>query len=359
MVREPDFGESQNVEVMGDPHVVYLRYRLVPANAEFRAPPIDIDNEDFSIHVGPAGEGVPGPFAATATRPAGVESDQPPSAPDTEAVFTFKKHHPSERAARDAVRSFLEAWELDDALRVPGRPPRFEFELAGSLIVDRAPPPGRDATYVVAGDSNFYVSPTHEAAVVDQIPQPPAGFVAEARTRTLWSRWEPYLKREDTLPAAAYACLTYIETEFGPGGRDAADRLRVSRKLLRRINELTSRIGDESTARKFDLTPRRAHTPEEIAFLEAAVTLLIRRVGGGRRSRRSNDSSAPRRERRSDPVAWNGSDGTIQTIDFSQLIDLMRTEVGSAEEKARLDPNRPMPEPQLHLARGGGSKSWS
>lgn len=53
------------------------------------------------------------------------------------------------------------------------------------------------------------------------------------------------------------------------------------------------------------------------------------------------------------------SDGTIQTIDFSQLIELMRTEAEVAEEKALLDPNRPMPEPQLHLARGGGSKSWS
>lgn len=53
------------------------------------------------------------------------------------------------------------------------------------------------------------------------------------------------------------------------------------------------------------------------------------------------------------------SDGTIQTIDFSQLIELMRTEAGGAEEKALLDPNRPMPEPQLHLARGGGSKRWS
>ena len=52
------------------------------------------------------------------------------------------------------------------------------------------------------------------------------------------------------------------------------------------------------------------------------------------------------------------SDGTIQTIDFAQLIELMRTEAGSAEEKALLDPNRPMPEPQFHQASGGGSKSW-
>lgn len=52
------------------------------------------------------------------------------------------------------------------------------------------------------------------------------------------------------------------------------------------------------------------------------------------------------------------SDGTIQTIDFSQLVELMRTEAATAEEKALLDPNRPGPEIQLHQVTGGGSKSW-
>ena len=52
-------------------------------------------------------------------------------------------------------------------------------------------------------------------------------------------------------------------------------------------------------------------------------------------------------------------DGTIQRVDFAQLIESLRTEAGDAEQKALLDPNRPMPELQPHLARGGGSKSWS
>jgi hypothetical protein len=52
------------------------------------------------------------------------------------------------------------------------------------------------------------------------------------------------------------------------------------------------------------------------------------------------------------------SDGTIQTIDFSQLTELMLKEAASVKEKALLDPNRPMPELQFHQAMGGGSKSW-
>jgi hypothetical protein len=42
---------------------------------------------------------------------------------------------------------------------------------------------------------------------------------------------------------------------------------------------LASEVGDEETARKFEARPRRAHTPAEVVFLEAAVTALIRRVG--------------------------------------------------------------------------------
>jgi hypothetical protein len=43
------------------------------------------------------------------------------------------------------------------------------------------------------------------------------------------------------------------------------------------------------------------------------------------------------------------SDGSIRALDFTQLIALMLAEADGADERARLDPNRPQPEPQLHL----------
>jgi hypothetical protein len=45
-------------------------------------------------------------------------------------------------------------------------------------------------------------------------------------------------------------------------------------------------------------------------------------------------------------------------ISFDKLTKLMLEEAGGVEEKSRLDPSRPMPEPQLHRAFGGGSKAW-
>lgn len=265
---------------MGDPCVVYLRYRLVPTNdsTEFRAPSLDRETDEFVLHVGPQGEGVPGPFAAVSARPANDDGGELDVRPDVEAVFTFKAHHRSEQSAHAAVQPLLEAWQLEEALRQPGRPPRFRIEIAGSLVVDRAPPPGQEATYSLTGGGSLYVRPADETAVVEEFPEPPTQFFVDKHAKTLWQRWERYVNGEDTLPAAAYACLTYVQTEFGPGEREAATRLGVTRGLLRKIRELSSRTGDDATARKFAGQPRRAHTPEEIGFLENAITALIGRV---------------------------------------------------------------------------------
>lgn len=45
--------------------------------------------------------------------------------------------------------------------------------------------------------------------------------------------------------------------------------------------------------------------------------------------------------------------GTVQTIGFVQLTELMLAEAAGVEGKAGLDPNRPQPEPQWHLIRRG------
>lgn len=47
-----------------------------------------------------------------------------------------------------------------------------------------------------------------------------------------------------------------------------------------------------------------------------------------------------------------------EPIGFHELTELMLEEAASVGEKALLDPNRPHPEPALHLMSGGGSKSW-
>jgi hypothetical protein len=52
------------------------------------------------------------------------------------------------------------------------------------------------------------------------------------------------------------------------------------------------------------------------------------------------------------------SDGSTQTIDFTQLVEMMRAEAGDVQEKARRDPNQPQPEPAFHLIHSGRTNRW-
>jgi hypothetical protein len=244
---------------------------------EFRAPSLDRETDQWVLHVGPAGETLDGPFASVVAQPAAEGDRKLDIRPDIEAVFTFKKQHANERSAHAAVLPIWEAWELEETLTNAGRPPRFELELAGGLIVDCAPSQGQEKTYVVTGQGSLYVRPPDAPVVLEQLPGPPTALVVDQHVRTILRRWQRYLVGADTLPAAAYACLTYVEATFGGPGQAAA-QLGISRGVLRKVSELSSRIGDDATARKFDRAPRRAHTPDETAFLEAAITAIIRRV---------------------------------------------------------------------------------
>lgn len=58
---------------------------------------------------------------------------------DGVATFSMKEHHPAEQSAKQAVESFLRAWELDGALQHDSSQLRFVFDR--SLVIDREPPP--------------------------------------------------------------------------------------------------------------------------------------------------------------------------------------------------------------------------
>jgi hypothetical protein len=45
-------------------------------------------------------------------------------------------------------------------------------------------------------------------------------------------------------------------------------------------------------------------------------------------------------------------------VGFAELTELMLNEAATVEDRARLDPNRPQPEPAFHLMSGGGTSNW-
>jgi hypothetical protein len=53
-----------------------------------------------------------------------------------------------------------------------------------------------------------------------------------------------------------------------------------------------------------------------------------------------------------------GAHGMVEPISVDMVFELMLAEAAVIEDRARLDPNRPRPEPALERMTGGGSKSW-
>ena len=87
-----------------------------------------------------------------------------------------------------------------------------------------------------------------------------------------------YLEGRDLLTTMGYVCLSTIQSDAG-GRRRAAAKFKIDGDVLDKLGTLTSDVGDEATARKFDnQSTKRAHTPTEKAWVEAAVKKIIRRV---------------------------------------------------------------------------------
>ena len=93
-----------------------------------------------------------------------------------------------------------------------------------------------------------------------------------------WRRYHQFREGRDLLATMGYACLSMVQIEAG-GRSLASSRYSIERNVLDTLGRLTSDIGDEATARKFDqFSTRRPHTPNEKAWIEATVKRLIHRV---------------------------------------------------------------------------------
>ena len=237
---------------MKDPHVAALRYRVVLAETVSfdQPPPVERETEAFRMRLA-----------------------------DGVATFEMVEHHASEESARRCVQPYLQAWEIDVALRFGG--PEISFEFEGADVIDRSPPPPgagqvihAKAAMAAAGalDATVHVTRRH-------YPEPPQGFVWCPDVETMWHRYTGYLDGRERLTNMAYACLTVLEASAG-GRKKAAEQYGISDRVLRELGRLTTKIGDKETARKFtDLDECRPHTRAEEAWIEAAVRALIRRAG--------------------------------------------------------------------------------
>ena len=181
-----------------------------------------------------------------------------------------RQHFSDYESAHSAVQPWLRRFATGHHL-TDGR--RIHFELASSLT--RHPEGRIDRTvtgHVTLRVSDSFSLVRHPQGV--RYPQPLENFETNEDVDTAYQRWDNYLRGREPLPGVAYFVLSLLKRRAG--SRPASDRFRISRKVLRRVGELSSRTGTPATARKAD---HREMTPEEEAWLKKAIECMILRLG--------------------------------------------------------------------------------
>ena len=187
----------------------------------------------------------------------------------------MKKHYASAEEARASVTGFLFVWEVDAALRLGREAIKFSYEDAE--LVDRIPPPpGTIELHASSGALVMFGGEVTVRVTRSTYPEPPSGMKFTPNLETLWLRYQGYQAQREPISAMAYFCLTVVEKSAG-GRSEAAEKYNINFDVLRKIGELTASRGDVATARKMhaNLVP---HTPQELAWIEAAIQIIIRRV---------------------------------------------------------------------------------
>jgi hypothetical protein len=240
---------------MRDPHVVALRYRLeTDSSLIFDNPlPRNHDTDEFTLCLA---EGV--------------------------LTCTMTMHYATATEARAVVDPFLWAWELDEALRQGHRVLWFTFDKAE--IIDRDPPP--PGTHLVISTIPGEMVIVGEDVIVrltrPSYPAPPTHFTVSPDVDTLWNRYEGYKQGHEPLPGMAYICQSFIEKVLARGRDDAVQKYHIEWTVLHTLGKLHSHRGDLTNRRKLEHERDRHEpplTPLEIAWMEAAVRMLIRRIG--------------------------------------------------------------------------------
>ena len=236
---------------MRDQHVVSLFFKItLEDGVTFQSTPIlKYENDLFSLHL-------------------------------EENILTIKPklHYASQEEARKEITPFLRAWQLDDALRM-GKI-TFRFEYKDAEIVDLNPSRSGEPKAILVGFSDLIAVADTVTVVVPRLefPRPSGSFSTSPDVETLWHRYERYAKGYEPLPGMAYFCLTLLEARGGT--RDgASSKFKISKDILDKLGELTTKHGDPSVARKYPRkTQPKPFTPAEVAWIQASVRAIIRRV---------------------------------------------------------------------------------
>lgn len=182
-------------------------------------------------------------------------------------------HFTNEQSARDIVSPYLRAWEVHTDLTANLGQIRFTYKNA--KIIDRNPP---ENGVIIQGTAASVVAVGCQATVritCQHYPDPPDNFATTSDVELAFARWVQFREGKEPLQSMSYFIFTLVEGNAG-GLKQAVETYQISRRVLVKIRELSSRKGDAKTARKADFIEMEG---KEKAWLAAAVRSVVLRLG--------------------------------------------------------------------------------
>lgn len=172
--------------------------------------------------------------------------------------FTFHHYYKTTEEARRSIDDFLRLWEFN--VQLLHGPESFRLEFQHSIEVDPTQPdePRKvkrradlDSSASELDSSNIWIE-------FQNYPLPPSDVSLDEGTRAMFYQYMRYCQNQSLLTNVAYFCLSMLEDKAG-GRENAAKKYSISRNLLKRVSELSSRRGGRN-ARKaagfaMDLSP--------------------------------------------------------------------------------------------------------
>ncbi len=231
---------------MNNPHVEALIYRVVHSETIEYQGTREIERCEFRVE---------------------IEDDQ--------ASFYMKEHFANVQDARAAIQPFIEQWEFEETLK--SGPGTFSLWFDHPKMIDRDPTPGiiSISFHVSSGSPEVRMSVT----VCKPYPQPPSDVPMDIRdpdVQTIFNRFQGYRQGHEPLPSMAYFCCEVFTKRLSNGIKDAADRHKISRNLIDKVNNLSANKGGDQARHASAIADLL--TPCETQFLEKAVVAIVIRA---------------------------------------------------------------------------------
>ena len=188
---------------------------------------------------------------------------------DGRVRFEMKGHYLTLQEAQDATKPFISKWEFASALELG--PGAFRLVYSHDESTLRQQPPGQSL-----GSINFN---TLVETAFYQYPVPPseaAMDVHDPDVQTMLHRYTGYRQGHEPLTSMAYFCCEVFTKRLSRGSQDAAEKHKISHKLIKYVNNLASNKGGAQARHAHAV--ERDLTADEVRKLEKAVVAMIIRA---------------------------------------------------------------------------------